>query len=82
MYCAKSSQSNDKVKSQKMYISLIRMTEDVKRLKRISIFMGIVATLIVTIYLYKNQLGAVPFLILSLYFFILGIKTIFLSNKG
>ncbi|MBP2242524.1 uncharacterized membrane protein YbaN (DUF454 family) [Cytobacillus eiseniae] len=43
-------------------------------MKRILIFVGMIVVMIGTFYLYQKQLGAIPFLLLSIYFFILAYK--------
>ncbi|KOP71795.1 hypothetical protein ACFFHH_14120 [Cytobacillus solani] len=48
-------------------------------MKRIFVFIGLLGVCIGTVYLYQRQLGAIPFLLISIYFFILAYKQ--LSKK-
>jgi uncharacterized membrane protein YbaN (DUF454 family) len=47
--------------------------------KRLLTFVGLIGIVIAIIYLYQKQLGAIPFLLLSIYFFTLAYKQ--LSKK-
>ncbi|MFE8698037.1 hypothetical protein ACFYKT_16975 [Cytobacillus sp. FJAT-53684] len=48
-------------------------------MKRLLTFIGLLGIIIGSIYLYQKQLGAIPFLLLSIYFFAQAFKQ--LSNK-
>lgn len=54
----------------KNYTDYIKKVQEVKSLKRILFFLIWVGVIAITIFLYKKQLGAIPFFLLSIYFFI------------
>ncbi|WP_409971024.1 hypothetical protein [Bacillus sp. Bva_UNVM-123] len=50
-------------------------------MRRIFIIASVIAVMIGTYYLYQRQLGAIPFLLLSIYFFIQAYNQLSKKNK-
>jgi hypothetical protein len=55
-------------------VQSIICVQEVKSLKRVLKYIVWVGVLVVTYYLYQQKLGAIPFFLLSIYFFIVAKK--------